>query len=382
MPHMHQTMQGETHRIASLEALRGIAALIVVVWHTMLAFAPQTTGIFSQFPPFEAYTGSPFFFLMNGNGAVNVFFVLSGFVLSRKFFLDQDNAFIVKNAVRRYPRLALPVLISVIVSYLLFHFGLYHFTEAANVSGSPWLAKFGYAYDKPFTPSLLEAIKQGAFFTFFKGDASYNSSLWTMRYEFFGSFMVFGACLLLGATRDFKRLTNFYFIAIIALMSWYASPWYLAFVSGLFIALIMPRDGWTMMKRLPRIYKIACAFLAFFLLGYSQSKGVYTLFGKSNPILVNIAGSTILLILLTHTALQGSMLWIARFLGALSFPLYLIHLPVLFSLGCWLYLKINTSGLLYPVAWMIPLVLIISTAAAWPLMAINQNWLRFLNSRI
>ena len=72
-------MQGETHRIASLEALRGIAALIVVVWHTMLAFAPQTTGIFSQLPPFEAYTGSPFFFLMNGNGAVNVFFVLSGF---------------------------------------------------------------------------------------------------------------------------------------------------------------------------------------------------------------------------------------------------------------------------------------------------------------
>lgn len=64
---------GEKKRIASLEALRGLAALIVVVWHTMLAFAPQTSGIFAQFPAGDAYTGSFFFVLMNGNGAVNGF---------------------------------------------------------------------------------------------------------------------------------------------------------------------------------------------------------------------------------------------------------------------------------------------------------------------
>ena len=381
MPQQAPQIPSYPGRIASLEALRGIAALVVVVWHTMLAFAPQTSGIFVQFPAQDAYTGSFLFVLMNGNGAVNVFFVLSGFVLSRRFFLDYDRSFIVKNALRRYPRLALPVLVSVIVSYLLFHFGSYHFFEAAKISGSPWLAKFGYAYDTPFQPSFWEALKQGAFLTFFRGDASYNSSLWTMKFELFGSFLIFGSCLLLAEVRALKRTMLIYLFVTIALMAWYASPWYIAFIAGLFIAATMPQGGWHIVDSLPVYAKGLLALLSLYLLGFSQAHGIYGVFGKANVIVINVIGSTILVTLLANVHMRGKFLSLAQFLGALSFPLYLIHIPILFSLVCWVYLKSVSIGI-FALVWMIPFALIVSTIAALPLILINQHWLRFLNAKL
>ena len=381
MSQIQNPILGEKKRIASLEALRGLAALIVVVWHTMLAFAPQTSGIFSQFPAGDAYTGSFFFVLMNGNGAVNVFFVLSGFVLSRKFFLDHDRSFIIKNALRRYPRLALPVLVSVLFSYLLFHFGFYHFSEAAKISGSPWLAKFGYAYETPFQPSLWEALKQGAFLTFFRGDASYNSSLWTMKFEFYGSFMIFGACLLLGEVKALKKAPTIYLFAVMTLMAWYASPWYIAFVAGLFIAATMPQGGWRIIDGLPLYAKGLLIIMSLYLLGFLQAQGIYGIFGKANVIFVNVIGSVILVTLLANIKLHEKLLSLAQFLGALSFPLYLIHIPVLFSLICWVYLNSVSMGI-FTLAWMIPFALIVSTIAALPLILINQYWLNFLNEKI
>ena len=40
------------------------------------------------------------------------------------------------------------------VSYLLFMFNSDHFEEAAQKAASPWLAKFGYAYDTPSLQTL------------------------------------------------------------------------------------------------------------------------------------------------------------------------------------------------------------------------------------
>jgi hypothetical protein len=52
-----------------LEAIRGVAALVVVVWHTCLGFFPQFIS---------SWQATPLFVFMNGNAAVQLFFVLSG----------------------------------------------------------------------------------------------------------------------------------------------------------------------------------------------------------------------------------------------------------------------------------------------------------------
>jgi hypothetical protein len=46
-------------------------------------------------------------------------------------------------------------------------------------------------------PSFWDAFSQGAFYTFFRGDAYYDSSLWSMRYELIGSLLAFGLALML-----------------------------------------------------------------------------------------------------------------------------------------------------------------------------------------
>jgi peptidoglycan/LPS O-acetylase OafA/YrhL len=79
--------------------------------------------------------------------------------------------------------------------------------------------------------------------------------------------------------------------------------------------------------------------------------------------------------------MRGKFLSLAQFLGALSFPLYLIHIPILFSLVCWVYLKSVSIGI-FALVWMIPFALIVSTIAALPLILINQHWLRFLNAKL
>jgi peptidoglycan/LPS O-acetylase OafA/YrhL len=64
----------------------------------------------------------------------------------------------------------------------------------------------------------------------------------------------------------------------------------------------------------------------------------------------------------------------ARFLGDLSFPLYLVHVPVICSLASWV-LLVSGSVALGAVAGIIGSIL-----AALPLMAFNNWWVRALGA--
>jgi peptidoglycan/LPS O-acetylase OafA/YrhL len=70
---------------------------------------------------------------------------------------------------------------------------------------------------------------------------------------------------------------------------------------------------------------------------------------------------------------------IARFLGDLSFPIYLIHIPVLCSYICWMFVQLiefDSTGFR---CTMIALTFAAAFAASLPLMALNKYWLQWLN---
>jgi peptidoglycan/LPS O-acetylase OafA/YrhL len=146
----------------ALEALRGFASLSVLLWHILLGFFPAKAGIFPNFPKAEAVNTSVFFGLINGTSAVVFFFVLSGFVLTRSALVQGDAAPLFRNAIKRWPRLALPVLIAVLGSWLLFSLDLYSFAEAGAVTRSPWLSRFAYAFKVQFPIVFSDAVLQGA----------------------------------------------------------------------------------------------------------------------------------------------------------------------------------------------------------------------------
>ena len=83
----------------------------------------------------------------------------------------------------------------------MIHYGLYSYAEAAKITQSGWMAKFASSSGNFLNASAYDAFMQGSFFSFYRGDANLNTSLWTMHYEFIGSLLVFGLIPILNGQR-------------------------------------------------------------------------------------------------------------------------------------------------------------------------------------
>ncbi|GEN10336.1 Peptidoglycan/LPS O-acetylase OafA/YrhL, contains acyltransferase and SGNH-hydrolase domains [Myxococcus fulvus] len=180
----------------SLEGLRGLAAFTVVLSHFFYAFFPylQTGDEALRKGAWESLAfHSPLRVLYNGNFSVAVFFVMSGYVLTRKFFKDPDVGSLQEAAVKRYVRLMPPVLVSVLLCYALMKLSLF---PVARTDLGDFL---GNAYQH--SPSLVDALKEGLYRALLVGDSSYNYILWTLRAEFLGSLVLFAFLALFGRFR-------------------------------------------------------------------------------------------------------------------------------------------------------------------------------------
>ncbi len=99
-------------RIRSLDSLRGIAALIVVLHHMRLMY-PET-------PAWIKYT--PLRVLTSGQSAVILFFIMSGFVLYLTLYSKDAGAywsFAIKRFLRIYPPFCVAILLSAALWYMV-----------------------------------------------------------------------------------------------------------------------------------------------------------------------------------------------------------------------------------------------------------------------
>src|SRR5580692_11469558 len=138
-------------RLPALEGLRGLAALVVVVHHSLLATVPRFAGAYGVGPyPLRGtlqwwLTYSPLHILWGGGEFVVVFFVLSGFVLS----LPSARSGRVPRAVSYYPsrfvRLYLPVWGALVFAALVHALVI---GGAARASGGDWWLR---AFSEPLS---------------------------------------------------------------------------------------------------------------------------------------------------------------------------------------------------------------------------------------
>lgn len=334
-------------RLAFLEGLRGIAALIVLIHHLLLAFWP--TVYFGTHETahhqldiwtynYSALTG----FLHSGTFSVALFFVLSGYVLTFRYSSEGNTKLIQSLAIKRYFRLAIPALGSILIAYFLMKLGLMYNQEAVSITQSVWL---GWYYH--FSPNFFNALYEGFVGVLLEGHSSYNSSLWTLPIEFFASFFVMSVAVMFNDTLVFLR---YCFISLISCFIIYrfgeTGIWYGLFLMG--YALGISTQKTTITKRLaaPLILVIIyCAgannsapyqwlnMLNFNLNTHPMSK---------NIILYSLGSVLLVYLLLRNVFLQK--LFSSRFccyLGKLSFSLYVIHVPIICSLGCYSLLKLS-----------------------------------------
>jgi peptidoglycan/LPS O-acetylase OafA/YrhL len=111
--------------IPSLESVRGLAAMSVLLIHacSVLGGEPPWSTLFRTFPEVQSSDElfrRMIFVVFNGNAAVSMFFVLSGFVLALSLRRDGRLAvFTARRLLRIYPALAVNIVLMTLVLWLL-----------------------------------------------------------------------------------------------------------------------------------------------------------------------------------------------------------------------------------------------------------------------
>lgn len=353
----------------NLEGLRGVAAIVVVFYHAITMFYPGIAyGVGSYLAPVQNMRfednlhGNPLNVFLSGGFAVGIFFVLSGFVLSVGFFQTANESVIKKLASKRYLRLMLPALAATVLSYVVLKLNLNSSQSVAMA-----LTHSRGMGDWSFSPSLFEAIKQGTYDIFLNGKSFYNPVLWTMMYEFAGSFIVFIVLLVFGKSK-YRGLLYL----ILGMLT--CGTWYFGFILGMALA-----DTYINRNLQVRInsWRSALLLLAGLLLGgypFGVVKGtIYEyihlpLIGEDNtPFYISLGAVMVVTSILTWPRLSSFFAKepISR-LGKYTYSLYLTHYLILMTVGLTVFVKlVHHFGLNKSVLVTMVITLPVIAGVAW-----------------
>ena len=360
-------------KLKHLDGLRGIAAFMVVCHHFLVAFLPaHLNGSREQTNLGNGeveiwFSTSIFNIFFNGNLAVCIFFVLSGYVLSYSYFKNHSTQFLSALAVKRYFRLVIPVFFTVIIVAILIRLSLMFNLEASKLTKSEWwIGTFWQFY-----PNVKHMLTSGLFGVFFTNDHSYNTVFWTMGIEFFGSLLVLSIAALTSNLRNRYLI----YLILICYMLLIQNYFYLAFILGLCLSDYDLNYENKPILFFNKILKVLL-FVSFIILGSFPSDGniedtfyifiKFLFFGQSEVFIHTISAFLIIFIGIHSPKLQKILsLKLFTFLGLISFSMYLLHVPLIGSWACFVFLKVYPFcsygvALLFTLAAFLPVLIICS----------------------
>lgn len=315
----------KNQRAQEIDGIRGWAAMVVLLFHLF----------YETFGAVLPWTRNPgVFAVLNGPLAVFVFFVLSGDALSIGYLASGRRQTLDSLAVRRYLRLTIPIAISTFVLLVLISSGLVFNKSAGLIVESGWLASF-----LNFEPSIASYLRYVLIEVYSPAKVygapatQYNPMLWTMPVELAGSVLILLFWYLSPGLNRVHLVLFGVTLLLAALGSYYA-----LFFIGMALS-ILRQKGTLDLLRAHAGWQVAAPIL--FLI---------SIFGHG--MLGNQAGvrhltilSAAVIVFCAYTS--NPLLWIfrsapSRFLGHISFPLYLIHLSVIVSFTSWWILDAGT----------------------------------------
>ena len=343
-----------THdRIHFLDGVRGWASFSVLLSHILmnflifsmpllrfdntklLAFVTEQGLSFNLFVKFILF-GVVTSFISNGHLAVLIFFVLSGYALSiGQLNLSKRNLPLAFTS--RYFRLMIPILVTSLFTYSLLKLNLmFNLAAAAESEKSmDWLGSF-YKFDG----NLKDAVTFSLYKVFFKydGGLTYNSSLWTMPIEIIGSVLIYA---YLGIFRNTEKVK--WKLLIIAILSlFYFKPIYACFLIGYAIAEINRKNP---VEPSTGIFKKRNKFETLFICIFMVCSLVSIFLRGNDQIECILAASIVLSVSYSYALKSFFSNRLSAYLGRISFPLYLVQIPIICSWSSYLYLKLPALGL-------------------------------------
>jgi peptidoglycan/LPS O-acetylase OafA/YrhL len=316
-------MHYDSRRINHLDGLRGLAAVVVVVFHYLSAFVPALMPNQTAYPYW--LTDTPLAVLFNGPFAVVVFFVLSGFVVSKAAHKSDPLPLTIA---LRYFRLTVPMLVSVLIAWLLLTMFPIEAIKLESITGTPWLS----LTFNGVIPSLLQAIEEATYDVYRHGSSGFNNVLWSMRWELIGSVAIYGIYAFIHRSAYIVAT----FIALFVLLLWKGPPYYFeAFVFG-----VLMQEAWTH-SRLKQVAPMITLIIGLILgsqgAGFAHRYGLDFLPlalrpGEKDGMIYPIAAALVVYGCLMSVPVSKFLEQTqCLFLGRISFGLYLIHVPIAYT---------------------------------------------------
>lgn len=328
--------------IRGVKGVRGLMALLVIMGHFTLAFLPQI-GMGEETIGKEhiknIISDTPLYFFFNGAFAVGVFWMLSA---ALTFYNCHNNLFsfrqVILEMLKRYIRWAFPMLLSVTYICISMKFGVVYNQEVAKITGSGWLGSF-----YQFPVSMSEALRQIMFDIYIDGNVSYNMVLWTMRIEFWGSLLVLIICWL----DHFRPILAVVATATIILASIITNKYiWVYFMSGVILGYMMyNKDGF----RIKPLFQIGGVILVLFAGGYPSGylpiKGIYAPLAITREAIYCLGAISLLMVLFCNNSIFSEMVDVLfGIIERMSLSVYMIQLPILCTIICWIYYKYKINN--------------------------------------
>jgi len=357
----HTAAVKSTARLLHLDGLRGLAALFVAVAHfcNLFDFGLINGLAKDSLIGIEPWIAkSPLNIPFQGNIMVQIFFVLSGYVLIRAFM---ENSSFLGALSRRYFRLALPIFVGCLTAWLLNILRLNFAPQILTLRNSPWLGN--YASLPLPRRDIGEVLSQAFYRVLFTETNTWamDGPLWTMSIEFSSSIMLIIFCFCLKN----KKIDAYIILFVLTLLTWGYYQFYVLCGSWLFL---FEKKGY-LHEIIPwKVFIPSCIFAVLYA-SQPTAKAVFVYnifsFGErhfieyGNPNIFCFEacdrtaffhgfGALLILFLVNGSPFLKGYLGRFVFLGKISFPLYLLHQPLLFATaGVSLYVfKITNSWLI------------------------------------
>ena len=320
-------MNPSSGRLASLDGVRGVASVVVVLYHVSLLARPFATGRISE-PAWDIATETPLKLLFAGTEAVQVFFVLSGLVVALP--LLRGGASWPGFFAARFVRLYLPVWGALLFAAALI---LLIPRDQASVTTGEWIANANATSVDPLH-LLSEATLTPVSYTLV-------NTLWSLRWELIFTLLLPVAVLL-------ARLLRRWAWPIAALMSVVmvvgrvagvdAAVYLPAFFIGTLIAVRLEslRD-WAAERSRPWQWGILTGVSALLLVASWLSRPFVESSSSLGQALWGLSGvgAAGLIVVAIGSPLARRLLEVrpVLWLGKVSFSLYLVHAPILATLA-------------------------------------------------
>ena len=340
---------GPTDRryVSTLSGLRGLLALHVIIIHFLMAFLPNTLTVFDAvlYPPsgdahwmVKVVETPVVSLLVAGPFSLMILFALSGYVLTMPFF-DGRRERLGVSLWGRYFRLTIPIAGAILFSLLLSRLGLYVNQDVAAITNSGALAQL--MPEAFLTP--LNAVRDIAYNGLLSGLSFFNVVLWSIKYEFIGSIVVLAMFLVMPDRGRWIVIG-----ATCFLMAFYLEQ------GAIFVVTIV---GGALLGYfpVPKRWRVPALLVGLYLGGYIPGRFDYAwlpvLFENPGEQLFNVFfynGFGAVLVVGAVIAGLGDRVLNTRIpqrLGDYSYSMYLLHLPIVCSLSCQIFLWLPRNDL-------------------------------------